>query len=145
MKEQEILTMLAEMAKEDGSTEEDLLAAIKAERHTKKQSEAVNKDVEKFKELFPDVLPADIPEEVWEEVGEGTSLCSAYALYLCKTNGNQAKAHYVNEENMRRSAPAGKEADAEQTFTPELVEDMSAENVKKNFKNIIRSIKNWKL
>ncbi len=145
MKEQEILTMLAEMAKEDGSTEEDLLAAIKAERHTKKQSEAVNKDVEKFKELFPDVLPADIPEEVWEEVGEGTSLCSAYALYLCKTNGNQAKAHYANEENMRRSAPAGKEADAEQTFTPEQVEDMSAENVKKNFKNIIRSIKNWKL
>ena len=80
-----------------------------------------------------------------DEVAAGTSLCSAYALYLCKTNNNDAKAHYVNEENMRRSAPAGKEADAEQTFTPEQAEDMSAENVKKNFKHIIRSIKNWKL
>ncbi len=145
MKEQDILKIIAEMAKEDNTTEAELLDAIKAERHAKKQSDSVNKDVEKFKKLFPDVLPTDIPDEVWDEVAAGTSLCSAYALYLCKTNNNDAKAHYVNEENMRRSAPAGKEADAEQTFTPEQVEDMSAESVKKNFKHIIRSIKNWKL
>ncbi|MBO7161508.1 MAG: hypothetical protein J6W15_01725 [Clostridia bacterium] len=145
MKEQDILTMITEMAKEEGTTAEELLEAIKAERHTKKQSDAVNKDVEKFKKLFPDVLPADIPDEVWDEVASGTSLSAAYALYLCKTQNNDAKAHYVNEENQRRSAPAGKEADTEQTFTPEQVEDMSDENVKKNFKHIIRSIKNWKL
>ena len=145
MKEQDILTIITEMANEEGATAEELLEAIKAERHAKKQSDAVNKDVEKFIKLFPDVFPADIPDEVWDEVAAGTALCSAYALYLCKAHKEDQKAHYVNEENMRRSAPAGKEADAEQTFTPEQVEDMSQENVKKNFKHIIRSIKNWKI
>ena len=35
MKEQDILTMITEMAKEEGTTAEELLEAIKAERHTK--------------------------------------------------------------------------------------------------------------
>lgn len=145
MKEQDILTIISEMAKEENTTAEELLEAIKADRKTKKQSDAVSKDVEEFGKMFPEVLPTDIPDEVWEKVAEGASLPAAYALYICGVNKKDAKAHYVNSENERRSAPAGKEADAEQTFTPEQVEDMSAESVKKNFKNIIRSLKNWKI
>lgn len=145
MKEQDILNLIAEMAKEDDTTAEELLAAVKTERKSKKQQDAVSKDVEEFKKLFPDVLPADIPDEVWEKVADGVSLTAAYAVYLCGADAKNKKAEEVNTENMRRSAPAGKEADAEQSFTPEQVEDMSQENVKKNFKNIIRSIKNWKI
>lgn len=145
MKEQDILEIIAEMAKEDGTTAEELLSAVKTERKSKKQQDKVSKDVEEFIKLFPDVNPADIPEEVWEKVAEGSALTAAYAVYICGAETKNKKASEINLENQRRSAPAGKEADAEQSFTPEQVEDMSDENVKKNFKNIIRSIKNWKI
>lgn len=145
MKEQDILNLIAEMAKEDGTTAEELLDAVKNERKSKKQQDAVSKDVEEFKKLFPEVLPTDIPDEVWEKVAKGSPLTAAYAVYICGADSKNRKADEINLENRRRSAPAGKEADAEQSFTPEQVEDMSDENVKKNFKNIIRSLKNWKI
>ena len=145
MNEQEIFMLISEMAKEENLTAEQFLEAIKAEKESKKQSDAVSKDVEEFKRLFPDVAPADIPDSVWEKVAEGGSLASAYALFVCGKNGEKQKAEQTNSINSMRSAPAGKEADAEQSFTPEQVEDMSEESVKKNFKNIIRSLKNWKI
>ncbi|MBO5403270.1 MAG: hypothetical protein J6A85_08885 [Clostridia bacterium] len=145
MKENEILKLISEMAQEENTTAEELLNTFKADKKAKKEQDAVTKDVDEFRKLFPDVTPSDIPEEVWEKVAAGTSLAAAYALYICGAQSKDKKAMQVNEENERRSAPAGKDADAEQTFTPEQVEGMSDESVKKNFKNIIRSIKNWKI
>ena len=51
----------------------------------------------------------------------------------------------MNADNARRSAPAGKDADAEESYTSEQVEDMSPEAVKKNFKGIIKSLRGWKI
>ncbi len=145
MNENEILKLLTEMAQEENTTAEELLNTFKKDRKTKKEQDAVTKDVDEFRKLFPDVTPTDIPEEVWEKVAAGTPLAAAYAIYVCGEGNKDKKAMLVNAENEKRSAPAGKEADAEQTFTPEQVEGMSDESVKKNFKNIIRSLKNWKI
>lgn len=145
MNENEILKLLTEMAQEEGSTAEEMLNTLKADRKNKKAQDAITKDVDEFRKLFPDVTPEDIPEEVWEKVAAGQPLAAAYAIYVCGAESKDRKAVQVNAENERRSAPAGKDADAEQTFTPEQVESMSDESVKKNFKNIIRSIKNWKI
>lgn len=145
MNENEILKLLTEMAQEEGTTAEEMLNTFRKDKKAKKEQEAVTKEVDRFRKLFPDVKPEDIPEEVWEKVAAGTPLTAAYAIYLCGAESKDRKAMQINTENERRSAPAGKDADAEQTFTPEQVESMSEESVKKNFKNIIRSLKNWKI
>lgn len=145
MNENEILKLIEALAQEENTTAEELINTFKKDRKAKKAQDAVTKDVDEFRKLFPDVTPEDIPEEVWEKVAAGQTLAAAYAIYVCGAKAGGKKAVLVNEENTRRSAPAGKEADSEQTFTPEQVESMSDESVKKNFKNIIRSLKNWKI
>jgi hypothetical protein len=55
------------------------------------------------------------------------------------------RADAVNKGNLERSAPALGEGSTEPSFTREEVERMSQKDVKKNYKNILHSMKKWKL
>ncbi len=145
MNEQDIINAVNQLAVDEGMTPEQLIDAVKAYFETKKNEQAVSKNVSEFTDMFPDVSPESIPESVWEKVSLGNPLAAAYAMYICGSANKEKHADTVNEINRTRSAPAGEEADAEAMFTPQQVEDMSQETVKKNFKNIIRSIRHWKI
>ncbi|MGM9658480.1 MAG: hypothetical protein ACI3W9_05770 [Eubacteriales bacterium] len=145
MNENDIITQIAGMADEDGVTVEDLINSIKTDRGAKKRSDAVTKDVEEFRKVFPDVTPEEIPDGVWQSVADGVPLAAAYALHIYVSGSRKTAADRVNADNARRSAPAGKDADADESYTSEQVEDMSPEAVKKNFKGIIKSLRGWKI
>ncbi len=120
----------------------------KESREAKRQSEEKakrDKDIADFRAQFPDVAAADIPEEVWAEVASGMDLLHAYAFYLMTNGRNGTRAEAVNKGNLERSAPALGEGSTEPAFTREEVEKMSQKDVKSNFKNILRSMKKWKM
>jgi hypothetical protein len=53
-------------------------------------------------------------------------------------------AQQVNLDNSQRSAAATGDGSTEPSFTREEVEKMSRGDVKKNYKNILRSMSKWK-
>ena len=116
----------------------------KQARIQKDQQEAAE-DIKKFRELFPDVSAEDIPESVWEEVSRGESLVSAYALYKITEENLNRRAEDVNTRNSRMGAKAVSEGSTEPVFTKEAVEKMNSNEVKKNYKNILNSMKNWRI
>lgn len=104
-----------------------------------------NKDIAAFREQFPDLSAEEIPEEVWAEVASGMDLLHAYAYYLMTKGKKGDRADAVNKDNLERSAPALGEGSTEPSFTREEVERMSQKDVKKNYKNILRSMSKWKM
>lgn len=101
-------------------------------------------EISAFRERFPDVRAEQIPDSVWEEVGAGMDLSHAYAYYLLTEQQNGGRAEQVNQGNAARSAAAMGDGSTEPTFSREEVERMSAKDVAKNYKNILRSMSKWK-
>ena len=133
-----------EIADELNAARESKKEMRKQARIQKSEQEAAD-DIKKFRELFPDVSAEDIPESVWEEVSKGESLVSAYALYKITEENLTRHAQDVNGRNARMGAKAVSDGSTEPVFTKEAVEKMSGKDVKKNYKNILQSMKNWKL
>lgn len=127
---------------------ENAKALRKESREAKRKQEMAdkqNKEISAFRAQFPDLPAAEIPEEVWEEVASGMDLLHAYAFYLMTNGKKGTRAEDVNKGNLARSAPALGEGSTEPSFTREEVERMSQKDVKKNYKNILRSMGKWKL
>lgn len=111
----------------------------------KQQDEAKRKaDIEAFRQQFPEVKAEEIPDSVWEEVAGGMDLLHAYAYYLLTKESSGDHAQQVNLDNSERSAAAMGDGSTEPSFTKEQVEKMSRGDVKKNYKNILRSMSKWK-
>jgi|GEM_PF-863193 len=120
----------------------------KESRDTKRKAEAQTKQKEEiaaFRARFPDVHAEQIPDSVWEEVANGIDLPHAYAFYLVTEGKQSGHAEEVNRGNMERSAAAQSDGSTEPSFTREQVERMSQKDVAKNYKNILQSMKKWKL
>jgi hypothetical protein len=111
----------------------------------KKSEEEGLAEIRLFREIFPQIAPADIPEEVWIEVGNGVSLPHAYALYMVKQETLDKYANDVNHRNSQSGAVVGGDGATEPIFSKEQVEKMSGKDVKSNYKNILKAMKNWKL
>jgi hypothetical protein len=124
-----------------------------AEKLTRSQQEARQKDYESFLNTFPDVKADEIPTNVWEEVEKGKSLVDAYAKYensLLKAKiaeyekgSKTLEANNKNAENTTGSV-IGNGSAKEQIFTKEEVDKMSLNDVKKNYNRILESSKHWK-
>lgn len=127
---------------------ENAKALRKDSREAKRKQELADrqsKEIADFRAQFPTVAAADIPETVWAEVASGMDLLHAYAYYLMTKGKDGSHAVDVNKGNLERSAPALGEGSTEPSFTREEVERMSQKDVKKNYKNILRSMGKWKL
>ena len=118
--------------------------ALRKDIRQKQNKEEIMAEIKRFRELFPDVSPDDIPEEVWEDVSNGASLTHAYALFELSNANLNAHAKNVNELNSRRGAAAASDGSTEPSFTKEQVERMSGKDIKSNYKNILKAMKNWK-
>lgn len=133
-----------EIADELNKARENKKAMRKQARMQKSEQEAAE-DIKKFRELFPDVTAEDIPEEIWEAVANGESLVNAYALYKITEENLNRHAEDVNGRNALMGAKAASDGSTEPVFTKEAVEKMSDRDVKKNYKGILKSMKNWKI
>ncbi len=110
-----------------------------------KKTDAENaEEIKRFRSIFPDVSADDVPDSVWDEVAEGVGLCHAYALHIAEENGINRRADEVNERNGKMNAGAFADGTTEPVFTKELVEKMSDKDIKRNYKGILKAMKNWR-
>ncbi len=117
---------------------------LRRQERLKQNEEEGLAEIRRFRELFPQVAPESIPAEVWQEVGMGTSLSHAYALYLIEQERLNSHADSVNSRNSESGAAVGSDGATEPVYTKEQVEKMSGKDVKSNYKNILKAMKNWK-
>lgn len=111
----------------------------------KEQKERISKEIDRLWEMFPDFTLEQAPDELWELVQGGESLLGAYCILLAKANLEEQKANEKNQENSQKTPPPVKNSgDANQYFSREQVEKMTRDQVKKNYKQIIDSMKHWK-
>ena len=133
---------------------EEIVRELEAARENKKEmrkqermkkSDAENaEEIKRFRSIFPKVSAEEIPESVWEEVASGVGLCHAYALHVATENGINSRAEEVNERNGKMNASALTDGSTEPVFTKELVEKMSDKDIKRNYKGILKAMKNWR-
>jgi len=106
--------------------------------------EGMREDVALFRELFPEVKAKEIPAEVWERVEKGESLAASFALYRLQQEKREAHIKKVNEENEASAPPRIRHDGTDGSFfTPEMVKNMTAEEVRKNYKQILKSMDQW--
>ena len=106
--------------------------------------EKVREDVELFHTLFPEASAKDVPKEVWEQVEAGQSLAASYALYTLVRERENERIRRVNEENAASAPPRIRSDGADGTFfSPEAVKKMTREEVRKNYKEILKSMDHW--
>ncbi len=129
---------------------QELTAARELKKETRKQDRLKRDEnetalqIEKFKELFPEVAPEEIPEAVWAEVSNGVPLAHAFALHTVAQDRLDRYARDVNERNSKVGAYAESDGSTEPVFTKEAVEKMSGNEIKNNYKNILRAMKGWR-
>ncbi len=106
--------------------------------------EKVREDVELFHTLFPEAGAKDVPKEVWEKVEAGQSLAASFALYTLMCERENERIRRVNEENAASAPPRIRSDGADGTFfSPEAVKKMTREEVRKNYKEILKSMDHW--
>ena len=131
---------------------EEETARLKAELEELKsriaKSEKEKSQKEEFHALFPSVTEDQIPEEVYRYAKEsGASIAASYAVYHRKLVLAAEEAQKRDLENQRKSpGPMGGSAYAssERLFTANEIKAMSQEEVRRNYKQIMKSLKNGK-
>ena len=106
--------------------------------------ERIAKEYAEFSELFPGVSVSALPDSVSESVRAGVPLAAAYALYHLKKEAALAAASRINEKNSERSFALKKNDSSDSYFSPAEVREMSAAEVRTNYKKIIDSMSHWK-
>ena len=108
------------------------------------EKEKTDEDIKLFRSIFPDADADSIPDRVWEDVADGIPLPYAYALFVASEQELTGYAENVNEKNSESGAGIGNDGNTEPAYTREQVEKMSGTDVKKNYKGILKAMKNWK-
>jgi len=166
-----IFSLITEMAEQDGLTPRDFIENLYAEktysdygelpdeaktelsearkqktgnRYTCLEQDTINTDISEFARLFPDVSTDSIPKAVWDAVADGNTLTAAYAIYTIENGRTNDRASAVNELNNTKSAFIPIEGNGEETLSEKQVENMKPAEIKKNYKKILKSLKNWK-
>ena len=106
--------------------------------------ERIAKEYAEFSELFPGVSVSSLPDSVSESVRTGVPLAAAYALYHLKKEAAIAAASRINKKNSERSFALKKNDSSDSYFSPAEVREMSAAEVRTNYKKIIDSMSHWK-
>ena len=120
------------------------LEALRRELDEKKNAfERIGREFGEFYEIFPDTKIESIPDSVWESVKSGIPLSAAYALYEKKTSSRSALAERINEKNSVTSTGSVGRNTVENFYTPDEVRAMTRSEVRKNYSQIIESMKKW--
>lgn len=119
---------------------ENELEELRREKETRANLE---KELELLKPLFPELSVEDIPDSVFTETENGKGLAANYALFYLKREKEKAEMQKKNEENSRSAPPDIKESEEEVYFTPEAVRAMSENEVRRNYKEIMKSMEKW--
>lgn len=107
------------------------------------------KMLQDFIETYPDVKADQIPSDVWKIFEQGVDLVSAYARYENQNLRQQlneiSESKKINQENQMASTGSVKGQGSPQnlTFTKEQVRKMDADEVSKNYSQVIESMKHW--
>lgn len=118
------------------------------------QQQAKQADFSDFLSAYPDVKPEEIAAEVWEANSKGVPLRIAYAAHQENATlkaklaeyEKGAKTNEVNAKNAENSTGSvtGNGSTGQPFYTREQVQAMSQEEVNKNYKTIVESMKSWK-
>jgi len=116
------------------------LSELKAsiERSRKQESE-----MKELSELFPGVTADDIPSEVYEyQKTHGATLASSFAIYHRRKSLEKERAEKRALENVLKTPGAlGGASSSERLFTSEEIRSMDREQVRRNYKQIMKSLK----
>ena len=105
--------------------------------------ERLGAEYAEFYELYPRVALSELPDSVWETVRRGVPLAAAYALEERKRARTAEVAREQNERNRARSSGSPDRAIAGE-FSAAEVRAMSPAEVRKNYRQILLSMQNWK-
>ncbi len=95
-----------------------------------------------FAALYPQTPLTALPDAVWEDVRRGIPLAAAYALSERRRTQTEAIAAHTNRVNRSRSSgEVGQNAPT--FFSASEVRAMSAEEVRRNYPAILRSMREW--
>jgi len=118
-------------------TTEEVLTQLEAFKTYQKQITAERE----FHELYPDIDVGDLPDEITEQAESGIPLAAAYALYERKQFMARKKANKINLENAQRSSGnIEHDGSSDGTFTFEQIKNMSAEEVRRYYEQIMESL-----
>ncbi len=113
-------------------------------RRDRRIKENLERELEIIKELFPDFDANAMPDELFEKCSEGKGLAGEYALWQLRMQRVRDEADKKNESNSHSAPPQIHDGDGELYFTPEQVRTMSRRDVRRHYKNIIKSMEKWK-
>lgn len=123
------------------------LEGLKAELKRRDELDAdrarVEKELEEFMGLYPESDVRAIPEDVWLRVREGIPLAAAFALYQRKSELEKKRIGELNEKNRKMSSGSLNDGETESFYSPSEVRKMTPQEVKKNYDDIIRSMRHW--
>ena len=137
----------------DLAGQEDPLASLASLREevrrlerelTERQSalERMGIECEEFHSLYPDVPLSHLGDDVWEAVRRGVPIAAAHALSERKKLCLQKRAESENLYNRERS-PGALATTPNGFFSCEEVRAMSADDVRRNYHNIMLSMQKW--
>ena len=122
-------------------------SALKAELEELRSSvESEKKRASELKELlllFPEVNEDEIPSDVYEYVKtNGATLASAYAVYHRRKCLEKEKAEKRALENfLKTPGSLGSSSSSEKLVTADEIRSMDREQVRRNYKQIMKSLK----
>ena len=105
--------------------------------------ERADREYDEFRSLFPQMTLSELPDSVRDSVREGVPLLAAAALYELRRIRAAEAAAAANAANSELSFALEKRGDADVFFSPEEVREMSASEVRSNYKKIIESMNHW--
>ncbi len=123
-----------------GGSESEELETLRLEKAIKKNLE---EEFKILREIFPEIDADDIPDEVFALSENGKSLAGQYALYYLRKEKKTAEQKKKEEENLKSAPPDVKNLPEKAHFTYEEVKNMSEDEIRKNYKAIMKSMEKW--
>ncbi len=103
----------------------------------------LEKELEVLMAVFPEITADDIPDEVFERCDNGNGLAAQYALHYVTSQKKKEETQKNNEENAKSAPPEIHNSEDEAFFTPEAVKAMSDDEIRRNYKAIMKSMEKW--
>ena len=119
---------------------------IEAEESVRMDQVARTSEYNDLVEAFPDIDAEKIPQSVWEATENGTPIKYAYMEFKMNEMNKSNKAKELNESNSNSTTGSvtGNGSVNSTHYTRDQVEAMSTDEIKKNYKAVMDSYKQWK-
>ncbi len=142
VEEVETVTEAESTAAELASLREQLSELRGRFERQRAELERMSRECDEFSELYPDRPLTSLPREVWDNVREGIPLAAAYAYSEARREHALRRAEAANERNAQASS-GDVVGQTVGYFSPAEVREMTAAEVRSNYKRIMDSMKLW--